>query len=368
MKSISAVRLSYLCYRWFALLAALVSGWVGAQTVNVVEYRNKTLDAYFITGHANEQALLDTVANFSRTGMSFQAVSATTSNAALTKICRFYVNVANPFVNSHFYGRQGSDCELILGMNLSGFNYEGYDFAVQSAQNATTLICPIGTLPVYRSFRALTSVANGVTSNHRYTVSAATYANAAAAGYVGEGVQFCVPLATDIVAVARSWTGTASGALTSAVIGETATASVTWTLSSVASNVAVYKPTGTVTAGFTALVGCLDVPVLDPSSHALNPLTDGTLSVDYNTTPPTYSGAGLSTWPATLTCTDTSGNRGSIPGYEGEVDFFGGSGGPLGIEAAGKVSVDGSTIEASDARAVGALGQQTFRWKFIRTE
>ena len=152
------------------------------------------------------------------------------------------------------------------------------------------------------------------------------------------------------------------------MIGETATASVTWTLSTVASNVAVYKPTGTVTAGFTSLVGCIDIPVLDPSNHALNPAADGTLTVDYNTTPPSYHGSGLSSWPATLTCTDTTGVRGSIPGYEGEVDFFGGSGGAMGIEAAGKVSNDGSTIEANDARAVGTLGQQTFSWKFIRTE
>ena len=49
MKSISTDRLVP------ALLAALVSGWSGAQTVNVVEYRNKALDAYFITGRASEK-------------------------------------------------------------------------------------------------------------------------------------------------------------------------------------------------------------------------------------------------------------------------------------------------------------------------
>ena len=338
-----------------------------AQTVNVVEYRNKTLDAYFITGRANEQALLDTVADFSRTGMTFQAVAATTSNAALTKICRFYVSLTSPFVNSHFYGRQGTDCELILGLNLAGFNYEGYDFAVQAPPNAPTLICPTGTTPVYRSFRALSNVANGVTSNHRYTVSAATYANAAAAGYVGEGIQFCVAFATDIGVVAQSWTGTATGVLVSDVIGASTTANVIWQLRSVASNVAIYKPTGRVTAAFTSLVGCADIPILDPSSHALDPETNGILMVDYNTAPPTYRGEGLSTWPATLTCTDTNGRRASIPGYEGQVDFFGGSGGTTGVEAAGAVSADRSTIEGTDARAVGSLGQQTFRWKFLRS-
>ena len=599
-----------------ALMMGAASAWVGAEAVNVVEYRNKTLDAYFITGRVNEQALLDTIADFSRTGMTFQATSAATAPATLTKICRFYVNVASPFVNSHFYGRQGVDCESLLAANPAGFNYEGYDFALQTPTPST---CPAGTATVYRSFRAL---AAGKTSNHRYTVSAATYASAAAAGYVGEGAAFCATAATDAtgratatatavgvatggavsatigagggslssldgkltitvpsgalaanttigvqpitnfahgkigaayrltpdaqtflkpatltfaysddelvgtsvdmlgaafqtvtgfwrwigdatvnasaktfsvntshfsdwskvmgiqmrpaskavrvkgtvsllvtvcypasitapsgdeltslgyncdlsdelailnpvgdwsvngvpggsgstgtvtgsgttgnyvapatkpspatVAVSArvdrssrspvrvasnitvtddSWTGTATGTFATAQIGENSSASVTWILSSSDNNIAVYRPTGTVVAAFTGLVGCVDIPTLDPSSHTLNPATDGTLTIDYNATPPTYHGSGLSSWPATLTCTDTSGNRGSIPGYEGEVDFFGGSGGAVGVEAAGKVSADGLTIEGSDARPVGGLGQQTFRWKFTR--
>ena len=608
MKSISTDRLVP------ALLAALVSGWSGAQTVNVVEYRNKALDAYFITGRASEQALLDTVADFSRTGMTFQATSAASAAGTLTRICRFYVNVTNPFVNSHFYGRQGVDCESLLAAQPAGFNYEGYDFALPTPSAGT---CPAGTTTVYRSFRAL---ASGKTSNHRYTVSATTYTSAATAGYVGEGAAFCATAATDAgvapsatavgtatgsalsatmgaaggslssadgkltvtvppnalaantaigiqpisnfahgkigsayrltpngqtfakpviltfgytdadligtavdtlgaafqtatgfwqwigdatvnapaktfsvstthfsdwskvkgiqlrpaskvvrvkgsvslqvaicypvsitapsgdelatlgyncepdndlpllnpvrdwsvngvlggssstgtvtgsgttgtyvapaakpspatVAVSArvdrssrspvqvvsnitisddSWTGTATGTFSTAQIGESSTASVTWILSSVDNNIAVYRPSGSVIAAFTTLVGCADTPTLDPSSHTLNPTTDGILTIDYNSTPPTYHGSGLSSWPATLTCTDTSGVRGSIPGYEGEVDFFGGSGGALGIEAAGKVSADGMTIEGGDARAVGTLGQQTFRWKFTR--
>ena len=179
----------------FRVLAAVVviaaSLSANAQTVNVVEYRNKTLDAYFITGRANEQAALDTVADFTRTGMSFQATAATTAAASLTKVCRFYVSVASPLVNSHFYGRQGVDCEAILAASPAGFNYEGYDFALQAP---TATACPSGTTPVYRSFRAL---AGGKTSNHRYTVSATTYASAAAAGYAGEGVAFCATAVTD---------------------------------------------------------------------------------------------------------------------------------------------------------------------------
>ena len=185
-----------------------------AQTVNVVEYRNKTLDAYFITGRASEQAALDAVADFSRTGMSFQAVSAATSAAALTKVCRFYVSLASPFVSSHFYGRQGSDCEAALAANPPGFTYEGYDFAVQSP---TAGSCPVGTFAVSRSFRAL---GTGKTSNHRYTVSAATYAIAATAGYVGEGVTFCATAATHAASgPSATAVGVATGSAVTATIG-----------------------------------------------------------------------------------------------------------------------------------------------------
>ena len=209
MKRMSLFRIVAICMATSALCAQ-------AQTVNVVEYRNKTLDAYFITGRVNEQVLLDTVADFARTGMTFQATSAASAAATLTKICRFYVNVTSPFVNSHFYGRQGVDCESILAANPAGFTYEGYDFALQTP---TAAACPAGTTTVYRSFRAL---AGGKTSNHRYTVSAATYAAAASAGYVGEGAAFCATAATDAASGATATAtavGTATGSVVTASIG-----------------------------------------------------------------------------------------------------------------------------------------------------
>ena len=48
--------------------------------MTVVEYYNKTLDAYFMTGRTPEQSALDGVADFQRTGMTFQA----TATAAAT--------------------------------------------------------------------------------------------------------------------------------------------------------------------------------------------------------------------------------------------------------------------------------------------
>ncbi len=199
-----------------ALAFATAALCAAAQAVTVIEYYNKPLDAYFITGRADEQSTLDAVADFQRTGMTFQATDAAAAPATLTKICRFYVNVASPLVNSHFYGRQGVDCEAILATNPAGFSYEGYDFALQTP---TAAACPVGTTTVFRSFRAL---AAGKTSNHRYTVSAATYASAAAASYVGEGAAFCATAVTDAATTggpSATAIGTATGGAVSASIG-----------------------------------------------------------------------------------------------------------------------------------------------------
>ena len=166
-----------------------VNAW--GQAVTVVEYYSKTLDAYFITGRASEQATLDTVAAFQRTGMTFTAVSAGSAPASLTKICRFYISTATPYTSSHFYGRQSIDCEPLRTQNLPGFTYEDYDFAVP----APVASCAS---PIYRGFRV---GANGKTSNHRYSAGAADYASAVAAGYVGEAAVFCATSSTPVTAL-----------------------------------------------------------------------------------------------------------------------------------------------------------------------
>ncbi len=170
----------------FAFNAATSS----AQTVTAVEYYNKVVDAYFLTARVNEQTLLDGVADFQRTGMTFQAVAAASATAAQTKICRFYISTTTPYTSSHFYGRQGTDCEFLLAQKLAGFTYEDYDFATQQP---TAGVCPAGTVGIYRGFRA---AANGKTSNHRYSASLATYNTAVTAGYVGENVAFCATSAS----------------------------------------------------------------------------------------------------------------------------------------------------------------------------
>ena len=183
-----------------AASSALTSAW--AQSVTVVEYYNKSLDAYFVTGRTTEQQQLDVVADFQRTGMTFQAVAATANTTGMTRVCRFYVNVASPYANSHFYGLESSECEPLLAQNLPGFNWEGYDFALKQPANG---VCPTGTTTIYRSFRP---AAGGKTANHRYTASAASYGAIANAGYNAEQATFCATAATDIAVVTAADCGT----------------------------------------------------------------------------------------------------------------------------------------------------------------
>jgi hypothetical protein len=198
--------------RSFFLLFALAHS-AFASGVTVVEYYNTTLDAYFITGRSNEQTLLDGTSGFRRTGMSFQATDATVGSATLSRICRFYISVGNPFTSSHFYGKEGSDCEGIRTQNVPGFSWEGYDFA--TVKPDANNVCPVGNAPLFRGFRA---GVNGKTSNHRYYTSLAACEAGAAEGYVCEGQTFCggagvsqPPASGNAV---RTYRGTFSGSMT----------------------------------------------------------------------------------------------------------------------------------------------------------
>lgn len=181
-----------------AMALALGAGSVFAQAVTVVEFYNKALDAYFITGRLAEQQSLDAQTDFRRTGMTFAAVAASASTSATKRICRFYISLTTPPTSTHFYGREGTDCEAIQAQNLSGFTYEGFDFAVTEPTGG---VCPTGTTTVYRGFRA---ASNGKTPNHRYTTSPETYNAAQSAGYVAEKAVFCAVGATDIVPTVES--------------------------------------------------------------------------------------------------------------------------------------------------------------------
>ena len=175
-------------------LGISLSASASAQTlVTVTEYYNKTVAAYFLTGRPAEQAALDGTPAFQRTGMTFQAVDAANAGTALATVCRYRILVnAASGVNSHFYGLK-PDCDFIAASVLPNFFNEGLDFAITKPSLAG--VCPASApVAVYRTLRTGTTID---TPNHRYTVSAASYADMQRQGGTGEGVVFCVNSATD---------------------------------------------------------------------------------------------------------------------------------------------------------------------------
>ena len=169
----------------------LVSGAAAAQTpVTVVEYYNKNIAAYFLTGRATEQVSLDAISDFQRTGATFVATSSTGAVAPLDSVCRYRINVPGSTFSSHFYGLS-ADCTLIASANLPNFSYEGLDFAVvKPAAGACPLDSPV---PIYRALHNLSPVD---VPNHRYSVSYSGYQEMLTRGWVGEGAVFCARSAT----------------------------------------------------------------------------------------------------------------------------------------------------------------------------
>ena len=177
--------------RLLVVCAALLAGSAFAQTpVTVVEYYNKAIASYFLTGRAAEQAVLDSVSDFQRTGVSFVAVAAEGAPATLDSVCRYRIAVTGSTFSSHFYGLP-ADCATIAALNQANFFNEGLDFAVTRASAGT---CPASApIGVFRTLRSLSPVD---VPNHRYTVSANAYIDMITRGWTGEGVVFCVASAT----------------------------------------------------------------------------------------------------------------------------------------------------------------------------
>jgi hypothetical protein len=338
---------------------------VAGGVVVVVEYYNEGLNHYFISADPAEMAVLDGGAfggAWKRTGESFPAWDIVGSPPGTVPVCRFFgtdkyrSNGTRIGANSHFYTADPAECEFVRtgwpsvasdGMSYPAWTFESYAFAVKLPVGG---VCPDGTQPLYRTYN------NGANNDpgHRYSMRASLLQGMA--GWAFEGLVMCLPQGPP------NWTGTSMGTFATPEIVETTTANVTWKLSTFVGNIAVYKPTGTVSATIS-FVGCSNGHLVPPS-HAIDPSSDGLLTIDYNANPPSYHGTGLSSWSATLVC-----DEGSIPGYEGQNDYFGGSkgAGPLGVDAAGVVSPDGVTIQGSDSRNIGGFGTQSFQWKFTST-
>jgi len=178
--------------------SGIAASTVAPVTRLMVEYLYTPLNYYFITSRDAEKTLLDSVATFQRTGASFPVYA--TQQGEMRGITRFYFDQVAKSTQrgSHFYTLLDSDLLLLGDQNparakTSGMaQNEGVDsFAFLPVVAGVGGSCAGGLLPVYRLFRGNARFPDD--PNHRFTTSLTTYNSAIAAGWDGEGVNFCVP-------------------------------------------------------------------------------------------------------------------------------------------------------------------------------
>lgn len=160
----------------------------------VIEYFNRTVQRYFITGRANEQRLLDALPQwFVRTGMQFRAHGAMGYvEGQRAPVCRFYAAPDRGGSNTHFYGTS-NDCAALNTMGA--LRFEGFDFAATQPNRASTSPCPASAPNiVYRLFNNQSATNQG---NHRYVVSEATLRAMQDRGWINEGAVFCSASVSD---------------------------------------------------------------------------------------------------------------------------------------------------------------------------
>jgi hypothetical protein len=169
--------------RFLAFVAAMAGLAGPLQAATIVEFYNKDLDHYFITGYAPEIQALDggVQKGWSRTGYSFETFDAGAAMLATSSpICRFYGNPAKG-LDSHFYSASPLECDDVKKKFPTEWLLEAEDLFRVHPVNVNTGACPAGTKAVYRLYNKRADV------NHRYTTDAAIADAMLAKGYVLEG-------------------------------------------------------------------------------------------------------------------------------------------------------------------------------------
>lgn len=173
----------------FATFSYSITGVGGTvPPVDVVEYYNASLDHYFITWNAAEQANLDagkTPTRWTRTGYAFRAYASPLP--ATSPVCRYYLPPA--YGDSHFFGRGKAECDA-TGASHPAFVLEDSQFMHMVLPVAGN--CPASTTPIYRVF------SNRADANHRYTSDRGVRDQMVAQGWLAEGdgpdlVVMCAP-------------------------------------------------------------------------------------------------------------------------------------------------------------------------------
>jgi hypothetical protein len=152
-------------------------GATAAPAALAIEYRNASLDHYFLTHIAAEAAILDAgvaIKGWTRTGQAFNVYAA--AQAGSSPVCRFYIPPGKG--DSHFYGRGTAECDA-TGLKNPTFVDEDPQFFHVALPAAG--ICPGGTRPVYRTF------SNRADANHRYMTDRVLRDQMVANGWLVEG-------------------------------------------------------------------------------------------------------------------------------------------------------------------------------------
>lgn len=160
-----------------------------AQSVQLVEYYNASLDHYFITWAPDEIAKLDDASvlkGWARTGRTMRTYK--TAQARTSPVCRFYIPPG--LGDSHFFGRGTAECEETAQKNPA-LVLEDSQFMHMFLPSEG--VCPANTLRVHRVF------SHRPDANHRYLTDKLTREQMAARGWLVEGdgpdqVVMCAPL------------------------------------------------------------------------------------------------------------------------------------------------------------------------------
>ena len=169
----------------FAMMATVASP-VSAATVKAVEYFHPQFDHYFVTASPAEIAALDggAVKGWLRTGQRYRVDDAPAAD--LAPVCRFHTAV---FADkpTHFFTASAAECDLLK--SWPDWLYEGIAFYARLPDGQGS--CGAGTAAIHRLYNG----GQGSAPNHAYTAEPAKRDTLVAAGWISEGVAYCVPLA-----------------------------------------------------------------------------------------------------------------------------------------------------------------------------
>jgi len=158
-----------------------------AELVDAVEYFHPQIEHYFVAVGDGDITALDQgdLPGWWRTGTHYRVESA--AGPDLHPVCRFYTDAfaAKP---SYFFTASEEECAVVRTSRDWTFAGVAFFARVPDAKGN----CAPGTAPVHRLYNG------GMTGapNHAYVLDAAHRETLLAAGWIAEGVAYCVPLSS----------------------------------------------------------------------------------------------------------------------------------------------------------------------------